>query len=215
MRSATCRIDAFVWLCLLALPALAADQVPFLTPSSLSFVYQIGSFQPGYPSGHRLQSHCRRRQCPRGWRMPVGWSFSGASTSLSANRPVLFEIGINPRDLVRVATPPMSTSRPGASSQTVHVTLQVTAGPVLLCSPGIGILDVISAPAGVNPVQTIAVGTSNSTPLLMSATTTSPWLAIKATGSTIQISTDRYTRPPADSALGSLRQLPLTAQSIR
>jgi trimeric autotransporter adhesin len=66
---------------------------------------------------------------------------------------------------------------------------------VLITSPGLGILDVTSAPAGVNPVQTIAAGTSNGTPLLMSAASITPWLAAKATGSTIQISADRTKAP--------------------
>ena len=36
----------FLWFCLLAIPALAADAVPVLTPSSLNFTYQTGSFLP-------------------------------------------------------------------------------------------------------------------------------------------------------------------------
>ena len=87
-----------LWLCLLALPALAADQVPVVAPSSLNFVYQIGSFFPASQGVVLSSPTAAVVNVPRV--ANANWLIvSGTSTSITANRPVFFPIEVDPRGM--------------------------------------------------------------------------------------------------------------------
>jgi uncharacterized protein (TIGR03437 family) len=181
---------------LLALPALAADTLPVaVAPASLSFVYQLNT--DVLPLQGLMIASTETGNFTASRPIGVPWLLIGNSTSnLLGTYPQLLTVGIDPRNL----GPGLYTSaiaiRSASGTVTVPVTLQVTPQQVLQATPGTAIFDSSAFPNGVTPLQSVLVLSSNPlTPVFLSASTTTPWISLRTTGSTVQVSIDRSKTP--------------------
>ncbi len=193
---------------LLALPALASAAAPVaVAPASLSFIYQTGSDvlpqQALFISSAEAGNFSASRPIGTPWLL-----ISTSAPNILGAYPVLIPVAVDPRGLgpgTYTSSITIRTTTSGTVS--VPVTLQVTPATVLQAagtgSLGIAIFDALTYPNGTIPLQSVAIFSSNPfIPVLLSSSTSTPWLSVRTTGSTVQVSVDR-SKTPAGVATGS------------
>lgn len=85
----------------------------------------------------------------------------------------------------------------------VNVSMLVTSLPVLIPNPGLVYFDLTGINSNVPVTNSVSVFITNNVPLLISATTATPWLTTKASGAIVQITADPA-KVPADIATGAV-----------
>ncbi len=192
---------------LLALPAFAAGSAPVaVAPASLSFVYQIGSGilpqQALFVSSAEAGNFSATRPIGAPWLL-----ISNSAPNILGAYPVLIPVAVNPIGLGPGSYSSAITIQTTSSGTvSVPVTLQVTPAIVLQAAGngdlGLAIFDSLGYPNGTVPLQSVAIFSSNPMfPVLLSSSTSTPWLSVRTTGSTVQISVDR-SKTPAGVATG-------------
>ncbi len=189
--------------CLLALPLLAADTTQIaITPLNLNFAWQTGQLgsavQAVVLTSPQTGVFTVTRPASAPWLV-----FAGASgTALSGTYPTVISVAVNGANMKAGTYNSSLQFQIGSMTLPVNVSMQVSAMPVLLADPGMIAFDGTAYASGVNPVTTVGIYNSSGTFVLMSAKPTTPWITVKSTGSTVQVTADP-SKVPSDVATGS------------
>ncbi len=189
--------------CLLALPALAANPSPVsVAPVSLTFTQQTGmtgsAVQGFFLTGPQGGSYTISRSPSAGWLQIVS---SSGNSALGGTLPDFVQVGVTTPNIgtynttIGFVTP--------AGTLPVNVTLNVTGSPVLVANPGIIYFNYTGISSSVPVTNSVQVFLTINVPALISATSTTPWLTAKASGSIVQVTADP-TKVPGDIAAGTV-----------
>jgi uncharacterized protein (TIGR03437 family) len=181
---------------LLTLPGLAADSPAVsVTPLALNFAWQTGqtasTVQAVVLTGAQTGTFTVTRPAP--WLL-----FANGSSSISGTYPTVFPLAVNAAGMSAGVYRSTLLFQTAGGAIPVSVTLQVSPAPVLVADPGMVVFDYSS----LEFAASVLIANSSQRFVLLSASTDTPWLAVKATGATVQVTADPA-KVAGEIALGS------------